>query len=185
MKTYEFHEDKIYLCQIAVEFERALCSHVIPEVFSRDKGTSSVNLDKLLNMLNIEDPEGLKLIPLDSEEYDVEAVRSRARQRWVKVCEDLQLEPKWKTITGKKVGDFSDPSVPVIFRGTALLKGERNPVAHPCPVSLQVAEQKIKATSIQDVMEKWEFKAVQKFISSLRTNIGKSGIQTSKSRFEL
>jgi hypothetical protein len=99
--------------------------------------------------------------------------------------EDLQLEPKWRTITGEEVRDFSHPSVPVVSlaslahettvpvifqRYTALLKGERNPVAHPCPVSLQVAEQKIKAGCHGEIPV-----AVQKFISSLRTNIGKSG----------
>jgi hypothetical protein len=78
MKLYDSDQDRLYICQVAVEFERALCSHVIPNVFSIDKGISSANLDKLLNMLNIEGPKGLKLIPLDSKKYDVEAIRNRA-----------------------------------------------------------------------------------------------------------
>ena len=46
MKSYECYQDRllIYLCQVAVEFERALCSYVLPEVFSRNKKTSSANL---------------------------------------------------------------------------------------------------------------------------------------------
>ena len=181
MKSYECDQDRLYLCQVAVEFERALCSHVIPEVFSRNKRTSSANLDCLLNMLNSGD---LGLIPLSPAKYNIKAILSSARQRWEKVCEDLQLPPEWKTITGKEV-NFSHASVPPIFRAMALLKEKRNPVAHPTPVSLQVAEHKIKVTSIQDEMEEWEFDLVRDFISSLRTSIRKSGIQTSQNRFEL
>ena len=181
IKSYECDQDRLYLCQVAVEFERALCPHVIPEVFSKDKGTSSANLDRLLNMLNSGD---LGLIPLSPAKYNIKAILSSAHQRWEKVCEDLQLPPEWKTITGKEV-NFSHASVPPIFRAMALLKEKRNPVAHPTPVSLQVAEQKIKVTSIQDEMEEWEFDLVRDFISPLRTNIRKSGIQTSQNRFEL
>ena len=174
LKSYECDQDRLYLCQVAVEFERALCSHVIPEVFSiaRNKRTSSANLDRLLNMLNSGD---LGLIPLSPTKYNIKAILSSARQRWEKVCEDLQLPPEWKTITGKEV-NFSHASVPPIFRAMALLKEKRNPVAHPTPVSLQVAEQKIKVTSIQDEMEEWEFELVRDFISSLRIRIRKSGI---------
>ena len=181
IKSYECDQDRLYLCQVAVEFERALCSHVFPEVFSKDKGTSSANLDGLLNMLNSGD-QGL--IPLNPGKNDIKTILRRAHQRWEKVCDDLQLPTEWKTITGKEV-NFSHTSVPPIFRAIALLKEKRNPVAHPSPVSLQVAEQKIKATSIQDDMEEWEFELVRDFISSLRTSIRKSGIQTSQNRFEL
>ena len=181
-KSYECDQDRLYLCQIAVEFERALCSHVFPEAFSKDKGSSSANLDRLLNMLNSGD-QGL--IPSKvKQKHDIDDVLSKARQRWERVCDKLQLPPEWKTITGKEV-NFSHTSVPPIFRAMALLKEIRNPVAHPSPVSLQVAEQKIEATSIQDDMEEWEFDLVRDFISSLRTNIRKSGIQTSQNRFEL
>ena len=85
----------------------------------------------------------------------------------------------WKEV------NFSHTSVPPIFRAMALLKEKRNPVAHPIPVSLQVAEQKIETTFIQDDMEDWEFDLVRDFISSLRTSIRKSGIQTSPNQFEL
>ena len=89
-----------------------------PEVFSINKRTSSANLDRLLNMLNSGD---LDLIPLSPAKYNIKAILSSARQRWEKVCEDLQLPPKWKTITGKEV-NFSHASVPPIFRAMALLK---------------------------------------------------------------
>ena len=41
---YEHDRDKLYLCEVAVEFERAMCSHVIPEVFSTGKGTDIVQI---------------------------------------------------------------------------------------------------------------------------------------------
>ena len=182
MKSHECDQDRLYLCQVAVEFERALCSHVFPEAFSKDKGSSSANLDRLLNMLNSGDPG---LIPSKvRKEYNIDVVLRQAHQRWEKVCEDLQLPPEWKKITGKEI-NFSHTSVPPIFRAMALLKEIRNPVAHPIPVSLQVAEQKIRVTSIQDEMEEWEFDLVRDFISSLRTSITKSRIETSQNRFEL
>ena len=181
--SYKCDEDKVYFCQVAVEFERALCSHVLPEVFSRNKSSSNAKLDRLLNMLNSGD-EGL--IPqFIRNKYDIKAVLSGAHQRWDKVCDDLQLPPEWKTITGKEIADFTHGSVPRIFRAMAVLKEERNPVAHPNPVSLQVAEQKLKATSIQKDMEEWEFDLVEEFILSLRASMRKSGIQTSQSRFKL
>ena len=99
IKSYECDQDRLYLCQVAVEFERALCSHVIPEVFSNDKGTSSANLDGLLNMLNSGD-QGL--IPLNPGKNDIKTILRRAHQRWEKVCDDLQLPTEWKTITGRK-----------------------------------------------------------------------------------
>ena len=88
MKSYKCDQDRLYLCQVAVEFERALCSHVIPQVFSKDKGTSSANLNGLLNMLNSGD-QGL--IPLNSRKNDIKTILRRAHQRWKKVCDDLQL----------------------------------------------------------------------------------------------
>lgn len=179
--SYECDRDRLYLCQVAVEFERALCSHVIPEVFSRSKNTSSAKLDSLLNILNSGD-EGF--IPLNRTKHNIKAVLGRARQRWEKVCEDLQLPPEWKTITGKEI-NFTHHSVPRIFRAMAILKEERNPVAHPNPVSLQEAEKRIKATSIQNDLEDWEFDLVEEFISSLRTSIRRSGIQTDQSRLKL
>ena len=53
------NQDKLYLSQVALEFERAICSHVIPEVFSRNR---NANIDTLLNMLNSGD-QGY--VPLD------------------------------------------------------------------------------------------------------------------------
>lgn len=41
---YEHDRDKLYLYEVAVEFERAMCSHVIPEVFSTGKGTDIVQI---------------------------------------------------------------------------------------------------------------------------------------------
>ena len=178
---YERDRDKLYLCQVAVEFERAICSHVIPEVFSKSKSTASANIDSLLNMLNSGD-EGY--VPLDPVKHDIKAILSRARPRWEKLCDDLKLPTKWKKVTGKEV-DFTYRSVPCIFRTMALLKRERNPVAHPTPVSLQEAKKKVDKSSIRNDFEYWEFELVKEFILSLQMIIKTSGIQTDQGRFIL
>ena len=175
------NQDKLYLSQVAVEFERAICSHVIPEVFSRNRNTK---IDTLLNMLNSGD-QGY--VPLDRKKYtesDIEAILSRARPRWEKLCDDLKLPSKWKKITGKEI-DFSHYSVPKIFRAMALLKRERNPVAHPSPVSVQEAKKKVDATSIRNELEDWELELVEDFISGLKKRIETSGIKIDKERLRL
>ena len=100
MKSYECDQDRLYLCQVAVEFERALCSHVIPEVFSRNyKRTSSANLDHLLNMLNSGD-QGL--IPLNLPKDDIKTILHRARQRWEKCVTIFSYLQSGKQSLGRK-----------------------------------------------------------------------------------
>ena len=176
---YERDRDKVYLCQVAVEFEQAICSHVLPEVFSK---SNNAKIDDLLKMLNSGDEE---YVPLDPAKYDIRAILSEARQRWDKVCEDLKLPPAWKKRTGEQKIIFYHRSVPDIFRAMSLLRHKRNFVAHPNPVSVQVAEETVKTASIRQDLEEWEFRLVKDFILSLRANIEKSGIQTNQKRLKL
>ena len=74
-------------------------------------------------------------------------------------------ENNWEEI------DFTHRSVPPMFRAMALLKRERNPVAHLIPVSVREAQEKVKKTSIRKDFEYWELELVEGFISSLQTNI--------------
>ena len=161
LAEYKCDQDELYLCQIAVEFEQAICSHVLPEVFST---TSNSKIDDLLNMLNSGDDE---YVPLDPAKYDIKAILTRAKQRWEKLCDDLGLPVAWKTRTGEKKINFYHRSVPSIFRAIALLRHKRNYVAHPNPVSVQVAEKKIIEASIKKDLEEWQFQLVKDFILSL------------------
>lgn len=122
---------------------------------------------------------------MNPAEYNIKAILKRAQQRWKKLCDDLNLPSSWKTRTGQTKIDFYHRSVPDIFRAMALLKHERNFVAHPNPVTVRVAEGMITTASIRKDLEVWQFKLVEDFILSLRTNIRASGIQTDQSRFTL
>ena len=179
------NEDKLYLSQVAVEFEKAICYHVIPEVYSTNENASSANIKALLNMLNSSD-EGYIL--LDREEYtdsEIEDILKEAHDRWEGICDTLKLPPNWKKITGKEI-DFKNNSIPEIFRAMALLKQKRNPIAHPTPVSLQEAEKKVKTPLIKESYVMLEFKVVKKFIESgLRESIQASGIKIDKKRLKL
>lgn len=158
LKAYECDRDKLYLCQIAIEFERAICSHVLPEVFSP---SSNAKIEDLLNVLNSGN-EGY--VPLDPAKHDIKTILNRARQQWGKVCEGLKLPPEWKKRTGEKKIKYHHRSYPDIFRAIALLKHQRNFVAHPNPVSVQTAEETIKTDSIREELKEWEFKLVQDFV---------------------
>ena len=67
----------------------------------------------------------------------------------------------------------------------ALLKRERNPVAHPSPVSVQEAKKKVGATLIRNELEDWELELVEDFISGLKKRIETSGIKIDKERLRL
>ena len=173
----ESDQDQVYLCQVAIEFEEAICAHVLPEVFSKSSG---VKIDHLLKILNGGDKDAL-----DPTKYNVQAVLSEARQRWDKVCENLNLPPAWKKRTGEKKVKSFHQSAPDIFRAIDLLRHKRNFVAHPNPVSVQVAEEKVTRASIRKDMNEWQFKLVEDFILSLRTHINRSGIKTDQNRLKL
>ena len=173
----ESDQDQVYLCQVAIEFEEAICTHVLPQVFSNN---SSAKIDDLLKILNGGDKDAL-----DPKKYNVEAVLTKARQSWDEVCENLNLPPAWKKRTGEKKVKSFHQSAPDIFRAIDLLRHKRNFVAHPNPVSVQVAEEKVARASIRKDMNEWQFKLVEDFILSMRTHIKRSGIKTDQNRLKL
>ena len=75
LSEYECDWNKLYLSQVAVEFERAICSHMIPEVFLKNVTIKSANINFLLNMLNTGD-EGY--VPLDPIKHDIKMILSKA-----------------------------------------------------------------------------------------------------------
>ena len=178
LAEHERNWGKMYLCQVAVEFEQAICSHVLPEVFSKH---NAAKINDLLNMLNHDGG----YIPLDPQSHDIEAILSKARYRWERVCEALKLPPEWKKRTGEKKVNYYRPSDPRIFRAIALLRHKRNVVAHPNPVSLQVAEDAVMTDSVRKELEDWQFELVKEFIFSLRTSIIKIGIKTDREKLTL
>ena len=179
LKICECDRDKLYLCQVAVEFESAVCSHVLPEVFStRD----NAKIEDLLNILNSGDEESM---PFDPATNDIKGILSGAKTRWEKVCRDLKLPPEWKNRTGEKKVKYYRRSDPDIFRAIALLKHTRNFVAHPSPVTVHIAEETIKTDSIKHDLKDWEYKLVESFILSLRANIETIGIRVDQDRLKI
>ena len=173
VKKYEMDRDKLYLGQVAVEFEHAVCSHVFPDVFEDDPFAT---IKRLMQAIRQDDP----ILPFCLE--DEEKKLSEARNNWIKVCDHLKLPDEWKQPTGKENFDWYDDSVPDIIRALQFLKKTRNPVAHPTPVSVQKAEEIVSNPSDQWMQKKfrpWQLKLVKDFIPSLRKTIADSGIASS------
>ena len=179
----ECDQGKLYLSQVAAEFERAICSHVLPEVYSNNRNLSNANIISLVNMLNGD--IGYLRIRLNRKRYkesDIKEIRRRAKSKWTRLCDDLHFPRRWKSITGKEI-DYSHGSVPDIFRTTDLLKRQRNPVAHPIPVNLQVAKKIFDTTSIKEDLDDDELELIKKFLSSgLQGCIEEADIKTDKKR---
>lgn len=170
--------DKIYVCQAAAEFEQAICSEVLPEVFRRNKYAT---IKVLLNLINddTQDP------PLGMSQNVWSVKRSYARERWHNICDKLRIPDKWKRETGKKLKfeNIYNPEVPDIFRAILLLKKERNPAAHPNPISVKKAEEKVKTAFSGEVdLPHWMITSVCNFISSLGDNIRRSGVQIDREK---
>ena len=163
LKKLAENEGKVYLSQLTVEFERAICIHVLPEVFSNNRNTSNANIIALVNMLN-GDPGYIRL-RLNCKESDITAILSGAKRRWEKLCDDLKFPQQWKTITGKDI-DYTHDSVPDIFRAMKLLRDKRNRVAHPIPVKLQDAQKMVETSGIEKELDDEELELVKYFISS-------------------
>ena len=155
--------DLLYLGQAASYFEQAICSHVLPEVFTND---AHATLKKLLNYLN-----GGRELPLEPEELDEPESRviQKAKLRWNGVCDKLKLPGKWKEKPGNWKPD--DRSVPQVIRAIGLLKQNRVSVAHPSPINLTIAEQKVTTDTIEASMPPWQYRLVKKFVHTLRANI--------------
>ena len=81
---YKEGYDKLMVSQAACLFEQAICSHVLPAVYAKNK---FVSIRQLLNYLNDDSeklPEALKL-----SEDESKLVLEEARQKWKDLCLDV------------------------------------------------------------------------------------------------
>ena len=161
-------QDKLYLAQAAYFFEQAICSHVLPNVFSED---NHATLLELLNYLN-----GGQKLPSRELEAKRDHIIPEAKRRWEKICKDMNLPDEWKEKQGE--WNYTEGRFPDIIRAIGWLKRLRVSVAHPRPIRLKLAEEKVQSNSTLK-FRRWQFLLIQNFICSLRQNISKSGIQHS------
>ena len=177
VKEYEMDRDKLYLGQVAVEFEHTVCSHVLPEMFKND---TFATIKRLMRAIRHANP----ILPFNPKKKGLnkEKMLWEARKRWEKMCDDLKLPQEWKQPTGEENFNWDDDSVPDIIRAIRFLKETRNPVGHPTPVSVQKAEEIVSRPSdqwIQREFDHWQLQLVEDFIPSLRKTIADSGIASS------
>ena len=170
--------DKIYLGQAAAEFERAICSEVLPKIF---RGNKHATIKDLLNLINVDEQDS----PLDISQHEWSVMRSDARKRWSNICDKLHIPDEWKRENGEKLKfkNIYNRKVPDIFRAILLLKQERNPVAHPNPISVKKAEEIVHTAFLgQEEFTPWMVALVHNFISSLGYNIKQSGVQIDREK---
>ena len=158
LENFKKGSDMLYVSQAACLFEQAICTYVMPDVFSNDKFAT---IKQLLNYLN----GGFEL-PLEQGKVDEQEILCTAKKRWSEMCEILQLPNEWK----KKAGSWkpADRTLPDVIRAIGILKRERIPVAHPKFISLTSAEEKVKSDSIKHSLSTWQFNVVRGFFGSLR-----------------
>ena len=157
-EKYQTDSERLYVSQLAFLFERAVCSYVLPEVFEGDRFAT---IKSLLNHLN-------GGVPLPPVKADKAKILSEGRKRWEEVCDKLQLPVQWKTKSGS--WDIRDPNVPQILRAIGYLKKDRVTVAHPSPIKLSVAKEKVLSDSIKDKYKPyWQYEPIKNFICSPHT----------------
>ena len=188
VEEYKIDWSKLYLSQVAVEFEHAVCAHVLPEVFKKDKFAT---IRRLLQIIN--GGKGLPFVPkCCKKDEDRKKMLERAHERWEKLCDHvLKLPKEWKTEKGYKEFEIHEPSFPDMFRAIPLLKHERNSVAHPNPVSLKIAADILSDfrsdTDRKDFTD-WQLDLIDSetgLIPCLRKMIEDSGIDTDKDKLKL
>lgn len=164
--------DLLYLSQTACFFEQAICEHVLPEVFLKDRFAT---FGDLLNYVN-----GDKDPPFDlnemGESKQWSTIRKEAKQRWVTVCDNLNLPGQWKDKQGLSLCKSENKDIPPIFRAVSYLKRERVSIAHPQPIRLTEAKEKVLSESIKASMPMYQYKLVKDFIQSLPEYISKGGL---------
>ena len=166
--------NKIYLSQIAVVFEQAICFTVLPEVFKNS--WQHPTLEDLLNHLYYDHEEDL---PLDPKQYETCVVLDKARERWGKICHDLEVPTRWKTRDRAPRFIYNGYFVPKIFKAILLLKQERNEIAHPKSVSLQQGQDIVSKEdfAMQLGLDSDQLELAKSFIMSVGLHIQKSGVQ--------
>jgi FtsZ-binding cell division protein ZapB len=166
-------QDTLYISQAGYQFEQAICTYVLPDVFKNDKHATIESLLEYLHNqrgldVSIPDPSGKLLL--------------EGRKRWDKVCVHLNLP------ISEGVGNFTkwglyESSTPNIIKALDLLKKERRTVAHPRPISLKLAGKKLHA--VKGKMPQWHFNLIEGFVASVQNSIENSGSEIYKEHFQL
>jgi hypothetical protein len=153
--------DKLMMGQAASLFEQAICSYVLPDVYAKNKFLSICQLLNYLNDDRTKFPEYL-----DLSEADAEFVLEEGRRKWIYLCRNVFKFPgDWETKTGQGWDIIvDDRNTPDVIRAIYWLKKARVPIAHPLPVYLQKAEEKIAL--MKDSYPHYLFGIIKKFISS-------------------
>lgn len=154
-------QDILYISQAAFQFEKAICTYVLPKVFMNDQQAKIKDLLKYLHGKSDE-------LPIRNPEKEP---LPEARKRWDKVCEGLKDLP---TIGSDQLGNFTNwgkhqSPTPDTMRAVYCLKKSRVAVAHPQPISLELVEKKMPA--MKDKMANWQLELVKKFITSVKTRL--------------
>jgi CII-binding regulator of phage lambda lysogenization HflD len=165
-------QNTLYISQVAYQFEQAICTYVLPKVFEKDQHATIKSLLEYLhgkNQLPVPDRNGRLLL--------------EGRKQWDKVCVHLNLP----TIS-EGVGDFTQwglhkSSTPDIIKALCILKRERRTIAHPRPISLTLAEEKLSA--VKGNMPPWQFDLIEGFVASVQKSIEKSGPNIYSKHFQL
>ena len=168
------NQDKLYISQAAFQFEQAICTYVLRDVFEKDQHATIKSLLKYLHgrsKLPVSDPEGELLLA--------------AKKKWDEVCGELNLP----TIN-EEIGNFTDwgldeSATPDIMRAVYCLKESRIPIAHPESISLKVAGEKLQSPAVKNSLPEWQLPLIESFIAAVQRSIERSGSKIYSKHFEL
>lgn len=164
MSRYKEEHDVLIMSQAVCLFEQSICSFVLPEVYAN---TNYCSLHGLLGILNgNEMPQQLQ----ELTSSQIKSILDQARKNWVKLCDLFKFPEYWKKRSGKWRDD--DYRLPYIIKAIGWLKKARIDVAHPVPIVLKGAEDRI--LSMKDTyMYCSQYHIIKRFILSLRDNMDK------------
>ena len=181
--------DTLILCQAACNFEHAICFHVLPQVYRKNKIGS---LHQLLDYVNNPDvalpakyvplspstilsDEAKELVeagkPAEAKKVEEVKILQEAKERWVTLCNALGFpEAEWRDKTGQ--GWNSQNDIPDTMKAIEWLKDLRIPIAHPASIHLTEVEEVIEAMDHEQLqVEPGKFVIIKKFITSMRENL--------------
>ena len=162
---FQKESDKLYLGQTASVFEQALCSHVLPEVFQKDKFAS---IKQLMSYLSEK-----KKLP-NRFRTNRAAILSDAKKRWDELYEKMKFPAEWKTKSGLwEIEDDEPPDLEAI----GILKQERVAVAHPISISLTRAKEIVLSDWYRESLPEWQYEVVKHFICSVPEKLHNGNLQ--------
>jgi hypothetical protein len=164
--------DMLYVSQVAYQFEQAICTYVLPKVFENDRHATIKSLLKYLHSksrLPIADPSGRLLL--------------EGRELWDKVCVPLNLPTISEGVGNFTQWEHDESATPDNVKALCLLKENRLTIAHPRPISLKLAGEKLLA--VKDKMPPWQFDLIKGFVASIQKSIEESGSKVYSKHFQL